>query len=287
MSNYRLCSLSVFSCTLAFIGWLVTFTGLCTVSHSIQALSWCTVVFEFILLLFVLTVIFSESTATYHLTILSLIVLSFPYGIDEIKARILTGHPALVTSSAGYIVLMIAKFSWIFLFGIQKDTSCFYPLKEYSPYSLDNHSYDTVVLSLPNATTTTTASTVAVGAGQKSHYSHPISTQLSYPHPVMSKNGCPSLNAYPNASFHPVMQNNHNVCHREENRIMSSFCSSYNIPVVALHAYTANPEDPHELSFDKGERFNVQTRQGNWWKAQKENGSIGMIPSNYVALSCS
>ncbi|KAI8339759.1 hypothetical protein BC941DRAFT_338997, partial [Chlamydoabsidia padenii] len=53
------------------------------------------------------------------------------------------------------------------------------------------------------------------------------------------------------------------------------------IPVVALHAYGANPEDPNELSFEKGEILYVHDKKGSWWQAKKSDGTVGMIPSNY------
>ncbi|ORX51925.1 hypothetical protein DM01DRAFT_1408398 [Hesseltinella vesiculosa] len=58
--------------------------------------------------------------------------------------------------------------------------------------------------------------------------------------------------------------------------------TDFEIPVVALHAYGANPDDPNELSFEKGEVLYVHEKRGSWWQAKKTNGAVGMIPSNYV-----
>lgn len=38
---------------------------------------------------------------------------------------------------------------------------------------------------------------------------------------------------------------------------------------------TASPDDPNEISFTKGEILEIIDKQGKWWQAKKEDGSIG------------
>ncbi|KAI8330922.1 SH3 domain-containing protein [Blakeslea trispora] len=59
--------------------------------------------------------------------------------------------------------------------------------------------------------------------------------------------------------------------------------AEYTERVQALHAYKASAEDPNELSFSKGEFIEIVDRTGNWWQARKADGTVGIIPSNYVS----
>ncbi|KAF8143764.1 hypothetical protein K438DRAFT_1875407 [Mycena galopus ATCC 62051] len=50
----------------------------------------------------------------------------------------------------------------------------------------------------------------------------------------------------------------------------------------ALHAYKGSPDDPKELSFEKGEVLEIEDQEGKWWQAKKLDGKFGIVPSNYL-----
>ncbi|KAG8712183.1 Transmembrane osmosensor [Ceratobasidium sp. 423] len=52
----------------------------------------------------------------------------------------------------------------------------------------------------------------------------------------------------------------------------------------ALYAYSASPDDPAEISFAKGEVLDIMDNNGKWWQARKEDGTTGIVPSNYLQL---
>jgi len=52
----------------------------------------------------------------------------------------------------------------------------------------------------------------------------------------------------------------------------------------ARHAYKGSPEDPNELSFAKGEILEIEDQEGKWWQAKKADGTLGIVPSNYLVL---
>jgi len=58
----------------------------------------------------------------------------------------------------------------------------------------------------------------------------------------------------------------------------------YEYKAQAMYSYTASVDDPNELSFAKGEVMEIVDNQGKWWQARKADGSIGIVPSNYMKL---
>jgi len=52
----------------------------------------------------------------------------------------------------------------------------------------------------------------------------------------------------------------------------------------AMYNYKGSEGDPHELTFAKGEVFEVVDQTGKWWEVVNKEGEVGIVPSNYVRL---
>ena len=49
----------------------------------------------------------------------------------------------------------------------------------------------------------------------------------------------------------------------------------------ALYAYTASPDDPNEISFNKGDILDVIDGTGKWWQCQTPDGRTGSKLDQY------
>ncbi|ORY93198.1 hypothetical protein BCR43DRAFT_517459 [Syncephalastrum racemosum] len=224
--------LAFLSCTLAIVGWIISLVGLCASAAWVRAVSWWIIVYELGLVVLVCSVVWADTQRAYQSLILALIAVSIPYATDEIVSYIDTARPPLAAAAAGYIVLVVTKFCWLFLFGVHYD--------ENSRPSFLQQMNQTGV-----------------------HKAGHPPTMSSTPLPVYMPSPPPSHDAPPTVFISP---------HTE-----------YTIPVIALHTYEANPDDPNELSFNKGETMHIHERKGSWWQARKSNGTVGLIPSNYAS----
>ncbi|KAJ7752010.1 hypothetical protein B0H16DRAFT_1723783 [Mycena metata] len=51
---------------------------------------------------------------------------------------------------------------------------------------------------------------------------------------------------------------------------------------TALYDYTADPDDPLEISFFRGEVLDIIDPEGKWWWVLKDDGTVGIAPSNFL-----
>ncbi|KAI0094248.1 hypothetical protein BDY19DRAFT_981804 [Irpex rosettiformis] len=62
--------------------------------------------------------------------------------------------------------------------------------------------------------------------------------------------------------------------------------SEFTLRAKAMYPYQANTEDPNEISFEKNEMLEILDKQGKWWQAKKEDGTIGSAYADHLIYRC-
>ncbi|KAI8890764.1 hypothetical protein K501DRAFT_236440 [Backusella circina FSU 941] len=238
---------------LSFVAWVIAFGGACAMRRYLSGGAWWIVVYELFLLLGHGYVFITNSYAHYRLVILSFLVASISMLTFQIDSAVASSGvlKAAGALAAGYIILIIIQFLWIIVLGSDPQSE----LGKFGPAHPSN----------------------LVGViGTQQHQQQPHQ-QPQY-----------EMTADKTIVNDPIPTTNHS--HEQapvppteipQTDAVGSASPEYREKVQALHAYQANPEDPNELSFDKGETLEIVDRNGNWWQARKADGTVGIIPSNY------
>lgn len=242
----------------AYIGWIITFIGQCVeAGYNVSIpLAWWVLFFNLFLITGVLFIVATDSLREYRLVVIAFVAISTIYTTDQVNASLgftFTSAPA-AAAAAGGIFIIIVMFTWIFAFGSSEESFVFAQLNSYS---------------------------VAAKPGQPTlPISNNAINNMQYP---SQQGGIPmgtvgdgyGTNAQPMGNYGSNQQHGGNV----------HIPTEYAFKAKALYAYEANQDDPNELSFAKGDTLDIVDNKGKWWQARKEDGTVGIAPSNYLQIT--
>ncbi|KAI7896629.1 uncharacterized protein EV154DRAFT_491667 [Mucor mucedo] len=259
---------------LAACGWVISFVGACVFRSGISGGAWWIVIYQLLLLMSIAFALTTNTYGHYRLVILTFLAASLSmltYQLDyalptsKFKSQYKGGAGVY---AAGYIILIIIQFLWVIVFGSESDSyfGQFGPGYTGNTVGVSNAASSSSELVRPMNEMTADKTMVEATT--------PYTAPTAYTQNTAYHATSPPTHPVATATIEP----NHNIA-RVDNQIQ------YREKVQALHAYSANPDDPNELSFAKGETLDIVDRNGNWWQARKLDGSIGIIPSNYFAAS--
>lgn len=252
---------------LALGAWVIAFAGLCALRAT--GAYWWIMIFELALVLGVILLILAGSFIQYRFVVLTFLAVSISYITGQLSTAIslaTDGNGSSVRAAgsafaAGYVVLIIIQIIWVFAFGSEPH-SYVGKFAQHSRNSIQQHPHHIGSAAGAGAAGGLAAGTVAQSSLNNNNNPPNETIQDKTAYENSPTNQSPTM-THPSMATSPVLE--------------------YNERVEALHEYRANPEDPSELSFDRGDILEIVDRRGNWWQARKADGSTGIIPSNYFA----
>ncbi|KAF1800529.1 hypothetical protein V8B55DRAFT_1535285 [Mucor lusitanicus] len=265
----------------AFIAWLIAFIGACIFRRGVSGGAWWIIVYELLLIVGITAVLVTNTYAHYRLMILTflaasiaMLTLQLDYALPTVKFSF--GYRGGAGAyAAGYIILIMIEFLWVIVFGSEPESYVgrFAPAHYGNSVGIVHHQHapqHPQPYEMTGDKTILTDSAAAAAAGG-AHFG----SVNSYPTNATNNHGSSPPLAHPAATASVQPTNTGSEAGQPT--------MEYKEKVQALHAYQANPDDPNELSFAKGETLDIVDRNGNWWQARKADGSVGIIPSNYVS----
>ncbi|ROT41080.1 high osmolarity signaling protein SHO1 [Sodiomyces alkalinus F11] len=265
--------------SIAMLAWTIAFIA--SVVSAVQAraerpypsYAWWVLIYELILILGVFFVVAADTIQTYHAALSAYLAAGLAMLSVLINSIVYSSQGALQAASAGFILLAIVTFVWIFYFGSAPSAS---PRAYIDSFALQKES--------------AARHTMNYGGGRPE-----TSTSVQPPQMYTSA----QLNGFENPS--PVAGVSQSQARNSSNPTNVSASTApatkpvgqdqevgppteYPYHAKAIYSYEANPDDSNEISFSKHEILEVSDVSGRWWQARKENGETGIAPSNYLIL---
>ncbi|KAI9505222.1 Transmembrane osmosensor [Coemansia spiralis] len=233
--------------TLMFGGLFVSIICAGIKSVYIAATTWFMIVYLFVLALALVLAIITNTLNQYRLALLTMLGVGLSATIGHIGYYINAVSGTLQAMSAGLIFVEITMFFWVLVLGSGPGTYLA------SLCGMSSEGKSAAGISMANVSTArpnyraTVHSTAGAGAGGSiitDYYASELSQSV-----ISSKQPDPASDMY---------------------------------KARALYAYESNPDDPNEVSIVKDEIMQVIDDSGKWWQVKKDDGTVGIAPSNYL-----
>lgn len=309
---------------LAAIGWIVAFVGQIAAEADVkhQGVLWFSIFLQLFLILGIAATIASDSVALARFQISAFLAVALVFSVMGIDNGIYSGFGSENAVAAGYFILTIVNIIWLLFFTSEEDSAIYSLLTTFGNGQLGGPggrgARSTGPITRVNNVNGSggyggsySGGMQGVGNGYQPTYGNAPSaadiTQagIGMPKSQTALNGAGSIRSGTNGAGGVTMGSlagpKSDISHGGDGAIgaVGSPASKvngsdsiaggepmpgYGYRARALYAYTANADDPTEISFSKGEILDIVDNSGKWWQARKSNGETGIVPSNYMQV---
>ncbi|KAF5377950.1 hypothetical protein D9615_006765 [Tricholomella constricta] len=293
---------------LAIISWAIALVAQAVVTARIDngpvGVLWFAIVVQTFLILGIIYGLISSTLPFYHATFStfsSIVVVFAVIGID--RNVFSPSLPAQKALSAGWFIAAIVDILWVLYFTAEATSPlgrAFSSLGGFEPAlhrqkepprsipsvptNIDAFTYPpqpsgSVIRSDADASRTQRESSAVSADGGAGSHGRTLSGALTDTRVVSTAGTAPTEPAepQPQQGNEPAAQGSGPAAPGKEEK-------SYDFRAEALYGYEAQPDDPNELSFKKGDMLEIADKSGKWWEARKSDGTTGIAPSNYLRL---
>ncbi|KAJ7271489.1 hypothetical protein C8J57DRAFT_1064751 [Mycena rebaudengoi] len=320
---FRTSYLFLLTGVVAIVTWTVALVGQAVwakqVGFKVVGILWFAILLQAVLTVGFILTIATDSVATNRLQMSVFGGIAVVYAVTGVQAGIFSASIAAQAMSAGWLILTIVDIIWVLYFTSEEDSlllNLFNLLGSggLSPTSQRRrrgiHSMANAQFPHPIHAVYTRNPNYALGAGVGSHDMNndaktsesvgSVSTLNADRRSITSRSSLVSAPAHPTSPTFPTVPSPTvappifdpalAMVRKSALQLVSQdapppFVSpSESSPVTLKPNHTASPEDPTEMSFKKGDILDIEDRQGKWWEAKRADGTVGIVPSNYLQI---
>lgn len=272
--------------------WVLATVG--TATATTDAFSYWVIVFAIILFLFTLYSVLSRTLVNARIALCALNALNAVYTsryADQAVGLSAQGAGEIV-AAIGYVIMTVVGVLWILALGIEpspfvgagvrKSVSSASVSRTVVPGMRQSAvSRVAMTTAVPGTTTTKISSSSLGSTSGAAAAATPAVTEVR----LGTADSASAVGSTPPSQQQPVtVMVDRRSIPTESADVDVGTDVEYRHKGIAQYAYTASADDPNELSFNKGEVLEVVDTNGRWWQARKSDGSIGIVPSNYIKI---
>ncbi|ORY83221.1 hypothetical protein BCR37DRAFT_346388 [Protomyces lactucae-debilis] len=249
--------------SIAIIGWVIAFASSIASdvdSANFSHFAWWAVMYELALILGVTVCVLYNTYEKHKVALAAYAALGVALSSSTCNALIYSDEGAEQAVAVGHIFLSIVNLIWIGYFGSTPDS---------------------VSRGWVDGFASTKAPAVPDGPRPQSFA---MNGRFASPYPKTLLDAPPRGTqqlASPSSAATP-MSNTNGTNTTPQTQVSAPIGFDYR--ARAIYAYEANPEDPNEISFAKGEILEIADISGKWFQARNTKGEVGIAPSNYLTL---